>query len=84
MWTPREEVGSGMDWETEIDVYTLPCIKWIANEHLLYGSDLYSALCGDKWEGNQKQGVGSICIHIADSFCYTVENNTALLATMLQ
>ena len=47
MWTPREEVGSGMDWETEIDVYTLPCIKWITNEHLLCGSDLYSALCGD-------------------------------------
>ena len=28
--------GGGMDWETEIDTYTLPCTKEIAGEKLLY------------------------------------------------
>ena len=29
-------VGSGMNWEIGIDIYTLICIKWITNENLLY------------------------------------------------
>ena len=28
--------GGGMNWETEIDIYTLICIKWITNKNLLY------------------------------------------------
>ena len=43
MWTPRGESGGGggggdggMNWETGIDMYTLICIKWIANKNLLY------------------------------------------------
>ena len=25
-----------MNWEIEIDIYTLKCIKWITNKNLLY------------------------------------------------
>ena len=40
VWTPRGESGgegSGgvMNWEIEIDIYTLICIKWISNRNLL-------------------------------------------------
>ena len=28
--------GGGMNWEIGIDIYTLICIKWIANKNLLY------------------------------------------------
>ena len=28
--------GGGMNWETEIDMYTLTCIKWMTNKNLLY------------------------------------------------
>ena len=34
----QQGVGRGgvMNWEIEIDMYTLICIKWITNKHLLY------------------------------------------------
>ena len=28
--------GGGMNWEIEIDTYTLICIKWTTNKNLLY------------------------------------------------
>ena len=28
--------GGVMNWEIEIDMYTLICIKWITNKNLLY------------------------------------------------
>ena len=28
--------GGGMNWEIEIDMYTLICIKWITDKNLLY------------------------------------------------
>ena len=28
----------GINWETEIDKYTLLCIKWITNKDLLYST----------------------------------------------
>ena len=28
----------GVNWEPGIDICTLPCIKWIANENLLYST----------------------------------------------
>ena len=28
--------GGVMNWEIGIDIYTLICIKWITNKHLLY------------------------------------------------
>ena len=31
------------------------------------------------WEGDSRgRGFGDICIHIADSLCYTAETNTSL------
>ena len=27
-----------MNWETELDIYTLLCIKWVTNENLLYST----------------------------------------------
>ena len=35
VWTPRGD-GGHMNWENEIDMYTLICIKWITNKNLLY------------------------------------------------
>ena len=34
VWTPRGESGGGgggMNWEIEIDMYTLMCTKWMTN-----------------------------------------------------
>ena len=28
--------GGGMNWDIGIDIYTLICIKWIANKSLMY------------------------------------------------
>ena len=39
--------GDGMNWEIGIDIYTLLCIKLIANENLVYStgnSSQYSAV----------------------------------------
>ena len=33
---PSGESGGGMNWVIWIDIYTLQCIKWMANENLLY------------------------------------------------
>ena len=61
--------GSGMNWAIGIDVYTLLCVEPIASGKL---RELRLVLCGDLdgWGG---EGRGRICIHIADSLCYTVE-----------
>ena len=39
MWTPRGASaggGGGMNWEIEIDIYALICIKQITNKNILY------------------------------------------------
>ena len=39
LWAASGESGGGggvMNWEIGIDMYTLICIKWIANKDLLY------------------------------------------------
>ena len=36
--TSRQKRGSGMNWETGIDIYTLLCIKQITNQNLLYST----------------------------------------------
>ena len=43
----------------------------------------YSVLCGDLNEKEIQKG-GDICIHIADSLCYTLEISTTLQTTILQ
>ena len=75
----KGERKRGMNWEIEINIYTLPCIKQITNENLLYIAQeaLLNALWCPKWEGNPKKR-GDIVIHIADSFCCTAETNITL------
>ena len=36
----KKERGSGMNWETGTDTYTLVilCVKWTTNENLMYSS----------------------------------------------
>ena len=47
IWIQRGE-GGGMNWEIEMDIYTLLCIKQITNENLLVQHrELYSMLCGN-------------------------------------
>ena len=47
----KEGMRGGMDWEMEIDIYTLLCIKQITNENLQYSS----VLCGDLNGGKPKK-----------------------------
>ena len=61
----KGERRGGMNWEISIDIYTLPHIKKVTNENLLYTA-LYSVLCGDL-SGKEIQKSGDICIPIADS-----------------
>ena len=44
-------------WRREcIEIYTLPCIKYVTNENLLYSTGtLLSAMWWPKWEGNSKR-----------------------------
>ena len=77
--------GSGMNWEIEIDIYTLPCVKQRAIGNLLYttgssaGCSVGTYMCGMGGGcGREVQEGGDICIHIADSLCYTAETNTTL------
>ena len=32
----ERKVGDEMSWEIGTDIYTLPCVKWIASGNLLY------------------------------------------------
>ena len=34
----KGEGGGGMNWQIGIDIYTLPCIKQVTNENLLYST----------------------------------------------
>ena len=62
-------------------MYTTKCKidSWweAAAQHREISSVLCDHLAG--WEGDTKgRGYGDICIHIADSLCYTAETNTTL------
>ena len=61
-------------------IYTLTCVIQIASGELLYNRELRSVLSDDLkgWDGGQggrlqREG---ICIHMADSQCYTAEIKT--------
>ena len=71
----------GTNWESDIDMYTIPCVKQIASGKLLY-SPGSSALCDDLegWGGGvgeryKREGtyVYRWLIH-----CCTAETNTTL------
>ena len=74
------EGASRMNGEGSLDICTLPCVKWIAGEKLLYNREPSVAHCDDLegmgWgEGKEAQEGGKICAIMADSRCCT-ETNT--------
>ena len=81
MWTQDGVVG--MNQEVGIEIYTLPCVKWIARGKLPQREFQLSALVtlgrGDRWgDGKEVHERGNICIHIADSLYCIAETNTTL------
>ena len=55
VWTWAREWGvAGMNWETEIDIHTLPCVKQMGPA--VERRELSSVLCGDL-DGGEGGGV---------------------------
>ena len=58
-----------MNWESSVDIYTLPCRKYIASGELSYSTER-SALCCDDLEGGvgevggEVQEGGDICLQV--------------------
>jgi len=49
-----EGEGEGwMNWESSVESYTLPCVKWIANGRLLYITESSTLFCDnlEEWDG---------------------------------
>ena len=76
----------GTNWEISTDIYTLPYVKLIASENLLYSTGS-SARCsvnqmcemGALGGMSKREGIYIyIYIHVADSLCCTAEINTIL------
>ena len=81
-YTDTGAEGEGrMNWEIKIDIYTWPCIKWIASGKLLYTTGS-SAQCsamtsrgtvGGGWEGGPRGRNIYIYTHVSDSLPCTAE-----------
>ena len=55
-----------MNWESSIDIYTLPCVKQIASGKLLCNRELSSVLCDDhgvEWGGGEADSGGRRYMH---------------------
>ena len=56
------ECEGGMNWEIQVGIYILPCVKKITNGKLLYSTGSSLVLCGDLdgldggwcWEGGPR------------------------------
>ena len=63
----------GTDWEIRTDIYTLPCVKQIANGKLLYSTGCSAQCSVMTWKGGmgvrEVQEGRDICIHIAELLC---------------
>lgn len=57
-----------MNWEVEMDIYTLLCIKQITNENLFY-----NVVTENGKEISQREHE---CIRVAGPLCCTAETNT--------
>ena len=70
------------DWGWHI--YTIDTVYKIGNKRCaIQLRELYSVPCGNLNEKKIQKG-GDICIHIADSLCYTIETDTTLEETLIQ
>ena len=73
--TGERRVGEGrINWETSIDIYTLPRVKCLAGGNLLYSTrssaqwSLMTEMDGVGGRGRMEVQEGvALCIHIADS-----------------
>ena len=72
-----------MNRVSSIDIYTVPWVKQIADEKLLYniGSPAWCSVVtyrGGLEEGREAQELGDICIIMLDLYCHRAETNTTL------
>ena len=88
MDTVTEEEG-GMNKESNIETYTLPCVKQIADGRLLYDSRAQTRLLCDNLEGwdgvaggREIQEGGDICMPMTDS-CWIMQKPMQYCKTIL-
>ena len=80
-----EEGESGTKWESIIEAYTLPYVKYIASLNLHYDAGSSNPVLCDNveewdWVGGKREVEkgGYLYIPMADSCWYMVEGNTTL------
>jgi len=86
LWTQQKEGEGGTNWEyiTEIYIYVLPCVKWIASGKLLYSTGSSTQCFVTTWKVEMGWGLGEVqeggdlCILVADSCCFMAEASTIL------
>ena len=84
LWTQWGEGKSGMDGQSSIDIYIVPCVKEISGEKLLYNTREPSlALCYDPkgWDGGVEGGSRGrwyTYTVMTDLHCCTAETNATL------
>ena len=77
------EGDSGTNGESSINIYTLSCVKQIADKKLLYNAGspawLSGSLRGVGWEEEtEAQEGGDVCIIMTYLHCYIAETNITL------
>ena len=92
LWTQGwlgEEGEVRMNWQSHIDIYTLPCIKQIACGKLLYTTGSWAQCSvmtqqgGMGVSGREAHKGGGMCMHRADPHCCTAEIKQHCKATLL-
>ena len=79
-----EEGEVGMNWESSMEIHTLPCVKWIANGKLLHraGSLAWCLWNIQGWDGmggrTEVQEGADMCLPLTDSCWCMVETGTTL------
>ena len=78
---PREWTSEhrGMNWEIGIDIYTLPCIRQLANGRAAIKHRTLtqcSVMTQRGWDGGQEGGSGGKCMQMADLLLHTAEKSS--------
>ena len=76
LWLPQQ----GINWEIEINIYTLLSINQIANKDLLYstGNSTQLSLMAYMGKESKQKKSGYKYMYITNSLCCTAESNTTL------